>query len=192
MMNCSRGIRDAAHAGVILLLVLIITLATAPAFGGDRNETSGDILRIALPAAAFALTVKRGDREGRLGFYRSFGATVVTTALLKQGIDKRRPDRSDDDAFPSGHTSMAFQGAAFIHRRYGIRQAWPAYVAATWVGWTRIDADEHDVVDVLGGAALGLGSAFLLARRAPQVQLSGSIGPKRAVLTVSGQFGAAR
>ena len=57
------------------------------------------------------------------------------------------------DAFPSGHAATAFQGAAFIHRRYGIRRAWPAYVLATFTAWTRVDADEHDTADVLAGAA---------------------------------------
>ncbi len=192
MSNFGGRKRERAHVGISRLVVLAVALVVVPVFAGDRNEASGDVLRVALPAAAFALTLKRRDRDGRLGFYRSFGATVIATGLLKHGIDKRRPDRSGDDAFPSGHASMAFQGAAFIHRRYGIRQAWPAYVAATWVGWTRIDADRHDVVDVLGGAAIGIGSAFLLARRAPQVQFSGRIGHRRALLTVNGQFGGPR
>src|SRR5690606_19571455 len=125
----------------------------------------GDVLRVALPAAAFALTIKRDDRDGRRQFYRSFAANVGATLLLKEAVDKGRPDGTDDDAFPSGHASMAFQGAAFIHRRYGIRTAWPAYALATATGWTRIDADEHDEADVLAGAALGIAASFLLTDR---------------------------
>lgn len=87
------------------------------------------------------------------------------TWLLKEAVDKERPDGTDDDAFPSGHASMAFQSAAFIHRRYGIRTAWPAYALATATGWTRIDADEHDEADVLAGAALGIAASFLLTDR---------------------------
>ena len=81
---------------------------------------------------------------------------------------RRRVFRSaapGDDAFPSGHASSAFQGAAFIQRRYGIKQAWPAYVLATYTGWTRVDADKHDTTDVLAGAALGIASSFVFAKR---------------------------
>ena len=129
------------------------------------SETAGDVLRVAIPAAALTLTIKRGDREGRVQFYKSFGATVAGTWVLKETVDKERPDGSGDDAFPSGHAATAFQGAAFIHRRYGIRDAWPAYVLATYTGWTRVDADEHDMADVLAGAAVGIASSFILAKR---------------------------
>ena len=105
----------------------------------DDTEAAGDVLRVAIPAAAYALTFKRDDREGRVQFYKSFGATVIATWALKETVDKDRPDGSDDDAFPSGHAATAFQGAAFIHRRYGIRDAWPAYVLASYTGWTRVE-----------------------------------------------------
>jgi membrane-associated phospholipid phosphatase len=90
---------------------------------------------------------------------------VVGTWALKETFDKKRPDGTGDDAFPSGHAATAFQGAAFIHRRYGIRRAWPAYALAAVTAWTRVDADEHDTADVLGGAAVGIASSFALAQR---------------------------
>ena len=102
----------AQHAGVVR--------------AASDSETAGDVLRVAIPAAAFALTVKRDDRDGRMQFYKSFGATVVGTWALKETVEKERPDGTGDDAFPSGHAATAFQGAAFIHRRYGIREAWLA------------------------------------------------------------------
>jgi membrane-associated phospholipid phosphatase len=149
-------------------LWLVALLAAQPlgdAYASDDTEKLGDVLRVALPAAGFALTFKHDDRDGRRQFYKSFGATVLGTLVLKETFDKKRPDGTGDDAFPSGHAATAFQGAAFIHRRYGIRQAWPAYVAATFVAWSRVDADEHDAADVLGGAAVGIASSFLLAER---------------------------
>jgi membrane-associated phospholipid phosphatase len=146
-------------------------LAAAASFGasqaqaGDAVETSGDLLRVAIPAFAAAMTYRRDDREGRRQFLRSFGANVAATWALQSAVDKERPDGTDHDAFPSGHTSMSFQGAAFIHRRYGIRKAWPAYALATYVGWTRIDADQHDAADVAAGAALGIASSMLFTKR---------------------------
>jgi membrane-associated phospholipid phosphatase len=131
----------------------------------ERTEDAGDLLRVALPAAALALTFRNDDRDGRRQFYKSFGATIVGTWALKEGFDKKRPDGTGDDAFPSGHAATAFQGAAFIHRRYGIRRAWPAYTLAAVTAWTRLDADEHDTADVLGGAAVGIATSFGFARR---------------------------
>ena len=85
---------------------------------------------------------------------------------------KDRPNGSDDDAFPSGHASTAFQGAAFLHRRYGIEKAWLAYGLAAYTGWTRIDADEHDAGDVLAGAAVGILSSVLFVERFENVNVS--------------------
>ena len=140
-------------------------LAAPPSAAADSTEKATDVLRVALPAAAFALTVRRDDVAGRRQLFRAFGANVLATWALKEAFDKRRPDGTGDDAFPSGHASMAFQGAAFMHRRYGIRPAWPAYTAAAFAAWGRVEADEHDAADVLAGAALGVASSFLFAKR---------------------------
>ena len=139
---------------------------------GDDVETSGDILRAAIPLAAYAMTFHRDDPEGRVDFYQSFAANVVTTLALKELVSKDRPNGSDDDAFPSGHASTAFQGAAFLHRRYGLEKAWLAYGLAAYTGWTRVDADEHDAGDVLAGAAVGILSSVLFVDRFENVSVS--------------------
>lgn len=161
--------------------------AGADAAASDAAEDAGDVLRIALPAAAFALTVKRRDRDGRAQFVRSFAANVGATWLLKETVDKERPDGQGDDAFPSGHASMAFHGAGFIHRRYGARTAWPAYALAGFTAWTRVDADEHDEADVLAGAALGVAAAFILADR-EGVVVAPAFGREFVGLRISGRF----
>src|SRR5690606_7992390 len=79
-------------------------LAAASASGplpaaADSTENATDVLRLALPAAAFALTVRRDDDDGRRQFYRSFGANVLATWALKEAFDKKRPDGTGDDAF---------------------------------------------------------------------------------------------
>jgi membrane-associated phospholipid phosphatase len=147
-----------------LICVLALVIFFPPAAAADETERSGDALRVAIPAAAWALTWHRDDREGRHDFYQSFAANVIATYTLKGLVEKERIDGSDDDAFPSGHASAAFQGAAFLHRRYGLRRAWWAYALAGYTGWTRIDADEHDSADVLAGAAVGIASSFLLTQ----------------------------
>jgi membrane-associated phospholipid phosphatase len=131
----------------------------------DSNETAGDILGIALPATAFAFTFTHDDPEGRVQFYKSFGATVAATWLLKETVHKERPDGSNDQSFPSGHAAGAFQAASFVQRRYDDIPAWPGYVLATYTGWTRVEAKKHFTSDVLAGAALGIGSSFLFVKR---------------------------
>lgn len=122
-------------------------------------EQAGDIIQIAIPAIAYGATFYYNDDVGREQFYKAFGTNMATTYALKYTIDKKRPN-GGNHSFPSGHTSAAFQGAAFIHKRYGIDYAIPAYVGATFVGYSRIEAKKHDVVDVLAGAGIGMASSF--------------------------------
>jgi len=80
---------------------------------------------------------------------------------LKLSINKTRPDLSNDNAFPSGHTSTVFHSAGYIHRRYGFKYSIPAYALAGFTAASRIDSKKHDIVDVLAGTAIGLGSNLL-------------------------------
>lgn len=148
-------LRAAGLAG--LLGLLAATTAAA-----DEIETSGHVLRVAIPLYAYGVAWQREDGDGQRQWLYSMGATVVTTLALKAAIDKERPGGGDDDAFPSGHAATAFAGAGFLHRRYGLADAWPAYLLAGWVGYTRVHDDEHEWEDVLGGAAVGLASNWLL------------------------------
>lgn len=168
-----KSVTDTIRRGVVAALASALVCGAVHA----DSEKAGDVLRLALPAAAFAVTVRQHDREGRRQFYRSFAANAGATLLLKAVIDDERPDGSDDDAFPSGHASVAFHAAGFLHRRYGARKAWPAYVLAGFVGWSRIDADEHDEADVVAGAALGVASAFLLTDRIGNGRVTVSAAP---------------
>ena len=103
------------------------------------------------------------DSDGRKQFYKSFAANIILTHGLKNIIHKERPNGSDK-SFPSGHTSAAFQGASFIHKRYGLTYAVPVYIGASFVGYSRIESDNHYVEDVLAGAAIGIVSSFYFAK----------------------------
>ena len=85
----------------------------------------------------------------------ALGRTVVVTKALKFSIDETRPN-GGQHSFPSGHTSMAFAGAEFLRKQYGWRWGAGAYLAASFVGWSRVEADQHYVHDVLAGAAIGI------------------------------------
>lgn len=144
----------------VLATVLGISGFVQPASAQSTTERTGDILQFAIPAIAYGLTFHRDDRAGRLQFYRSVVATAVVTHGLKHAINAERPS-GGGLSFPSGHTSSAFQGAAFIHARYGLRPAAPAYLAAAFTGYSRVHAGRHHVRDVLAGAAVGIGASFL-------------------------------
>ena len=128
--------------------------------GRTRTGDVGGVLQYALPASAIALTYVKGDREGTGQMLKGLAASVVVSYGLKEAISKERPDGRDDEAFPSAHTAASFHAAAFIHERYGWKPAIAAYVAAAYVGHSRVHDDRHDEQDVLAGAALG----YVMAR----------------------------
>ena len=90
------------------------------------------------------------------------------TYTLKELTHKKRPEgRHRYDAFPSGHTSSAFAGAAFIQKRYGWKYGKFMYLLASGVGVSRMEGPDgyHDFWDVLAGAAVGIGSVYLFTTR---------------------------
>jgi len=106
------------------------------------------------------VTFYHHDREGLVQFAKSFAATEAATVALKYSIDSDRPN-GDSHSFPSGHTSTAFSGASFLQRRYGWKYGIPAYIAASFVGWSRIESDNHYLKDVLAGAAIGIIGTYI-------------------------------
>lgn len=136
--------------GYLIGLVLSQSLIASP-----NIEETGDILQIIIPSVAYGATYYLDDNDGREQFYYSFATTVLATHGLKNVINKKRPNGSDK-SFPSGHTSAAFQGASFIHERYGIKYAIYAYLGAAYVGYSRVESDNHYIEDVLAGAAIGI------------------------------------
>ena len=124
-------------------------------------ETAGDILLFALPVATLATTFIIDDTKGSWQFTKGLLLTEAVTYGLKVSVNKQRPDMSNNNSFPSGHTSTTFQSASFIHIRYGFKYSIPAYAFAGFTAFSRIDADKHDVLDILVGTIIGIGSSFL-------------------------------
>lgn len=124
-------------------------------------ESTGDVLLFVLPATALGSSLIIGDTKGTWQFAKGFAVNQALTIGLKYATDKKRPFNNGDRAFPSGHTSTTFQSAAFIQKRYGWKYGIPAYALAGFTGYSRIEAQRHDGWDVLAGAAVGIGSAYL-------------------------------
>ncbi len=145
----------------ILLCLTLISNSIAQEFD---YEKLGDNLQIALPASAFASTfIWKDNQKASSQFIKTMGTSFVVTHGLKILINKERPN-GGDYSFPSGHTSAAFTGAAFIDRRYGYKVGIPAYLLASYVGWSRVNANKHDYWDVLGGIIIGYGSAYIFTK----------------------------
>ena len=153
-------------AATLLTAFCLCFLPASTAHAGAA-ESAGDALQLFLLSAALGSTIALDDYEGLRQFAKSATFTLVTTQVLKITIDAERPNGAGH-AFPSGHTAAAFAGASFIQRRYGWRYGIPAYGAAAFVAWSRVDADEHYVQDVVGGAALAIASTYLFTEPLPR------------------------
>ena len=86
----------------------------------------------------------------------ALGAMVYGT---KQLVYSPRPDGSDNNSFPSGHTAKAFMGAELVRAEYGIGYGIGAYAVACGVGFMRVWNNRHWANDVLAGAGIGILSA---------------------------------
>jgi len=144
---------------IILIFILLLSFSLIPAYAEDDIEFIGNISLVTLSATAVGVTLAQGDREGLLQYSKSLLMTLGTTGLLKYSIDKERPN-GKPHSFPSGHTSLAFSGATFLQKRYGWESGIPALVTASFVGWSRIESDNHYLRDVLAGGAIGIVSTY--------------------------------
>ncbi|WP_051420616.1 phosphatase PAP2 family protein [Helicobacter pametensis] len=139
-------------------------------------EGIGDMLQF-LPAIAaiYALHIK--DYEGLKELAIGVGSTLGTVIISKQAlhaISKKdpnlvrfaeRPNHSNFEGFPSGHTASAFSAVGFLQKRYGWKFGLPTAILATFVGYSRIYARKHTPFQVVAGAMLGFGVSYLVASK---------------------------
>ncbi|MDR1041203.1 MAG: phosphatase PAP2 family protein [Deltaproteobacteria bacterium] len=159
---------------VIGLLAMILLSSAQFALAGYRHrpdnsvERAGDIGAIAIPASALAYSMIIGDMQGVWQLTESFASTMLATEILKRSVQAERPypmPRDKKYSFPSGHAASAFAGAAYWERRYGWKIGVPMYLAATYVGYSRVYAYKHRWGDIVGGAVIGYGFNLLFTSR---------------------------
>ncbi len=91
-----------------------------------------------------------------------FISNVVSTGiseLLKSLITKTRPDTTDGNSFPSGHSTIAFTNAAVLQNEFQNTSpvfAYSGYAFAATTGVFRMLNNRHYLSDVLMGAGIGI------------------------------------
>jgi len=146
------------------MIAYVLAFFTLGLCAKSNAEIGGDLLQGAFPIISIGLTALNDDSNGRSMFYKGSALTIASTYLLKISINKKRPN-GGGWSFPSGHTSWAFSNAAFIHKRYGKKLGIPAFLLASFVGWSRVESKNHYWNDVVWGAVLGAACSYFSTSR---------------------------
>ena len=147
----------------VLVLGLAVCLIGGKVQASGGIELAGDVLLGVMPATAAGMTLGYRDGAGALQLGESLALTAGVTTGLKYAIHERRPN-GGRYSFPSFHTSVCFSSAEFLRRRYGWEYGLPAYAAASFVAYSRVESRQHHVQDVLAGAAIGVASSYAFTR----------------------------
>ena len=151
---------------VIRTLLAVLLIATSMSLHADDDALrhTTDVMCLLPDATALGVAIAKHDTEGLKQLGLSTATCLVANYGLELCIRKDRPDGTGHHAFPSTHTAVAFNGSTFLMKRYGWKWGVPAYVVSSFVACGRVHIDRHDWWDVLGGAAIGAGSAFIFTR----------------------------
>ena len=143
-------------------LSLLVCAQTAEA---ATVESLGTDVAIAMPVIAGGISLAKNDWTGVAQMTADTVATVGVAYALKKVIKERRPDGSDYKSFPSDTAALGFAPAQFLWDRYGWQYGVPAYAAATFVAYSRVDARKHHWYDVTASAAMAFGFSKLFTTR---------------------------
>ena len=199
----STSATDSAAPSLDGRLLRAVYHADAPPFVAVMRGVNGaayPVFAAAAPVAA-GIAVARGTeyRPAARIFLSEAGTTIVVFAL-KRLVRRPRPYRTmpgivardshhagdatgDPYSFPSGHAAIAF-AIATSATLSDARLAAPAYLWATAVAASRVWHGVHYPSDVLVGAAIGAGSAFVVHTLIPLPAPGGSDAVPRAALPV--------
>jgi membrane-associated phospholipid phosphatase len=130
---------------------------------------------VAIPAAELITGYATHDKKTIMNGWQTvaaLGLNSVITYGLKYAVHRPRPyitypdiqayETFADHSFPSGHASTAFCTAASVSLCY---PKWyviaPSFLWASAVGYSRMHLGVHYPSDVLAGAIVGMGSAWV-------------------------------
>lgn len=169
----------------------IVMLAMAPAslFTKDNNgddqiashffehgnplggwDVVGDVggspaLHFGIAGMMYVISAHNGDtRTNEISKTMLSALTIngVTTLGLKAAVNYESPN-GEEMGWPSGHTSSSFCMATVAHEAYGPWVGIPAFAFASFVGFERVAARNHNFSDVIGGALIGMAIGHAVA-----------------------------
>jgi hypothetical protein len=125
---------------------------------GDLGSVIGNpVLHLGIGAAWYMAAVHKGDArqyEMSKTLLEALAVNNITTMTLKVAMDDESPN-GEEWGWPSGHTSSSVCFASVMHEFYGWKAALPLYLLAGYSAATRVEDAEHDLSDIVFGAALG-------------------------------------
>lgn len=127
-------------------------------FGKLGAQAGGFPVMASVTVGLFAAGRFSGPGTFRAATYDIAQAVIIDnvyTTLAKKAVNRTRPDGSDNLSFPSGHTSSAVAMATVAQAHFGPKVGIPAYLAAGFIGASRVQSNKHNLSDVIAGAALG-------------------------------------
>ena len=165
-----------ADTGRTMAYVSMLAISTAPWDGQGVNngfnipttvfQAGNAIGSFVFQAAAGFATygvgkVIRYQKAAHVGrdIVRAQILSQVMVQTLKFTIRRERPDGSNRQSFPSGHSSSAFATATVLQRHYGWKIGVPAYALGGYVALARMSWNRHHASDVVMGAGFGIASA---------------------------------
>jgi membrane-associated phospholipid phosphatase len=145
---------------------------------GDSGAALGSPLVIA-PMTLALLGLGRLDhhqtfRDATYDIAEVTAVAATYTTSLKFIVRRERPDGSNNQSFPSGHTSNAFAWATVGAHYYGWKLGVPGYAVASLIGISRLEKNVHHLTDVLAGAGIGYISARSVVRKNSEALASAS------------------
>lgn len=137
-----------------------------------------DYLQYAPALAVYGLNAAgikgRHDFKDRTLLYgMSMLISNSTIFSIKKFSGQSRPDGSDRNSFPSGHTANAFVAAEFMHQEYKHLSPWysvAGYAVAATTGYLRMYNNKHWFSDVVAGAGVGIAATKLTYWLYPVIQ----------------------
>lgn len=169
-----------ARSLLVGAIVAALGLYSAIAAGNELDLVATDVLTAVVPLTGLAVAYFRDDAEGKKEWLRNTGVNLAVTSVLRLTFNQtnlgQRPN-GGRYGFPSGHAALVMSGAAFLGERYGWKWGIPAYLAAAYVGYVRVQEDKHHVRDVIASGVLSYGVALLMVTPESATHLAPIIGP---------------